>query len=268
MHPLRKYLRSRTLPTIFCSGCGDGTVLAAFLRAVDDMNIIDDLALVGGIGCSGWMPVYVEADTMHVLHGRAIPFATGLKVTRPSRKVVVFTGDGDCLAIGGNHFIHACRRNIGMTVVMLNNAIYGMTGGQVAPTTPHRARTTTSPYGNPETPFDACRLAEAAGATYVARWTSGHPIQLRRAFREAVEHPGFAFIEVLTQCPTQTGRYAKGGMDAAAMLKEMREGVVTVERAAREPESLAGKTLVGTLHRSIRPEFTTVLSSLGGGGSK
>ncbi|MFZ5768246.1 MAG: thiamine pyrophosphate-dependent enzyme [Bacillota bacterium] len=270
MHPLgEKYLRKHTLPTIFCPGCGDGTVLSAFLRAVDELDIGEQLALVGGIGCSGWIPVYVNADTLHVLHGRAIPFATGLKVTRPERKVVVFTGDGDCLAIGGNHFIHACRRNIGMTVVMLNNAIYGMTGGQVAPTSPYQARTQTSPYGNPEMPFDACRLAIASGATYVARWTSGHPRQLTRAFKEAILHPGFAFIEVLTQCPTQTGRYMKGGLDAPALLKDIRAGVVGKERAASmSPEELAGKVQIGTLHREVRLEFTEALRQLTEGDGK
>lgn len=267
MHPLgEKYIRKSALPTILCPGCGDGTVLSAFLRAVDDLGIRDQLALVGGIGCSGWIPVYVNADTMHTLHGRAIPFATGLKVTDPNRKVVVFTGDGDCLAIGGNHFIHACRRNIDMTVVMLNNAIYGMTGGQVAPTSPNRSKTQTTPYGNPERPFDPCKLAIAAGATYVARWTAGHPHQLTKCLKEALEHPGMAFVEVLVQCPTQTGRYMKGGVDAPAMLEELRQSTVPVQKAARmTPEELAGKVTIGTLHREVRPEFTSELAALNGG---
>ncbi len=264
-----KYLRKSALPTILCPGCGDGTVLGAFLKAVDELGVIDQLALVGGIGCSGWLPVYVNADTMHTLHGRAIPFATGLKVTDPNRKVVVFTGDGDCLAIGGNHFIHAARRNIDMTVVMLNNGIYGMTGGQVAPTSPHEARTQTTPYGNPEAPFDACKLAIAAGATYVARWTAGHPHQMARAFKEALNHPGFAFIEVLVQCPTQTGRYMKGGADPVAMLEEIRQSVVPVSKAARmTPEEMAGKLAVGVIHKEIRPEFTAELIALNGGAAR
>ncbi len=261
-----QYLRQETLPMIFCPGCGDGTVLGAFLRAVDEMKISDQLALVGGIGCSGWMPVYVNADAIHTLHGRAIPVGIGLKVTRPERKVVVFTGDGDAIGIGGNHFIHAARRNVDLTVVMINNSIYGMTGGQMAPTTPSGATTQTSPYGNPEQPFDACRLAEAAGATYVARWTAGHPRQLVKAFKEAIDHPGFAFIEVVTQCPVQAGRYIKGGMDAPEFLADIRKSVVPVAQAERmTPEELAGKTRIGLLHRSQRPELTQQLAAIRGG---
>ena len=261
-----KYLRQETLPMIFCPGCGDGTVLGAFLRAIDEMNILDQLALVGGIGCSGWMPVYVNADTIHTLHGRAIPVAIGLKTTRPERKVVVFTGDGDAIGIGGNHFIHAARRNVDLTVVMINNSIYGMTGGQVAPTTPSGATTQTSPYGNPEQPFDACRLAEAAGATYVARWTSGHPRQLIKAFKEAIAHPGFAFIEVVTQCPVQAGRYIKGGLDAPEFLADIRKNAVPETQAARlTAEELDGKTRIGLLHRSKRPELTQRLAAIRGG---
>ena len=148
MHPLaEKYLRKAGLPFIFCPGCGDGTVLNVFLRAVDEMGIFSDLALVGGIGCSGWLPTYLKSDVLHVLHGRAIPFACGLKLTDPRRKVVVFTGDGDCAGIGGNHFIHGARRNIDLTVIMINNGIYGMTGGQAAPTTPLRSGPRPRPTG-------------------------------------------------------------------------------------------------------------------------
>ncbi|MHB8927470.1 MAG: thiamine pyrophosphate-dependent enzyme [Bacillota bacterium] len=261
-----KYLRQEALPMIFCPGCGDGTVLGAFLRTVDELKIGDQLALVGGIGCSGWMPVYVNVDTIHTLHGRAIPVAVGLKVTRPDRKVVVFTGDGDAIGIGGNHFIHAARRNVDLTVIMINNAIYGMTGGQAAPTTPSGATTQTTPYGNPEDPFDACKLAEAAGATYVARWTAGHPRQLIKAFKEAIQHPGFAFVEVMTQCPVQAGRYIKGGLDAPEFLADIRKSVVTEAQAATmPPEELAGRTRIGLLHRSLRPELTQRLAALNRG---
>ena len=160
MHPIaEKYLRKSALPFIFCPGCGHGTVLNAFLRVVDELDIIDDLSLVGGIGCSSWAPVFVNTDVLHTLHGRALAMATGLKLVNPDRKVVVFTGDGDCMGIGGNHFLHAARRNIDLTVIMLDNGIYGMTGGQMAPTTPSDAKTQTSPYGNPEPPIDACSLA-------------------------------------------------------------------------------------------------------------
>ena len=145
---------------------------------------------MGGIGCSGWIPVYIDADTLHSLHGRTLPFATGLKMSNPKRKVIVFTGDGDCLGIGGNHFIHTARRNLDITVIMVNNRIYGMTGGQVAPTTPLKAKTKTSFYGNPEDPFDACELAKVAGATYVARWTAAHPLPLSRSIAEAIDPRG------------------------------------------------------------------------------
>lgn len=252
MNPLaEKYLRKAALPLIFCPGCGDGTVLNVFLRAVEEMGIFQDLALVGGIGCSGWLPTYLKSDVLHVLHGRAIPFATGLKLTDPRRKVVVFTGDGDCLGIGGNHFIHAARRNIDLTVLMINNGIYGMTGGQVAPTTPLQGRTQTSPYGNLEYPFEACDLAKAAGATYIARWTTAHPRPLLRAIQEGIEHRGFSFVEVLSQCPTQAGRYMEGTSDPAELLALYKKRAVPVEKARNTlPADLKGRIIVGRLHHS------------------
>ena len=182
MHPIgEKYLRKKPLPFLWCPGCGNGIIIGSFLRAVDRLGCNNQLALVGGIGCSGWMPTYINADTLHVLHGRTLAFATGLKMSDPKRKVIVFTGDGDCLGIGGNHFIHSARRNLDVTVIMVNNEIYAMTGGQVAPTTPYDGKTKTSPYGNKEIPFDGCELAKAAGATYIARWTAAHPKQLSKA---------------------------------------------------------------------------------------
>jgi 2-oxoglutarate ferredoxin oxidoreductase subunit beta len=257
----QKYLRKSSLPTLFCSGCGNGIILSAFLRAVEELDIIDKLALVGGIGCSGWIPVYVNADTIHTLHGRTIPVATGLKITDSRRKVVVFTGDGDCLAIGGNHFIHACRRNIDLTVVMVNNFIYGMTGGQTAPTSPLWVKTQSAPHGNPEEPFDACKLAIAAGATFVARWTNSHPRQLTKVFVEAIEHQGFSFVEVISQCPTQTGRYIKNGMKAPAFLKEFRQNSVNVMNKDKIADQ-EGRIIVGLLHKEIRLEFTQALKKL------
>ena len=250
MHPLAdKYLRKAGLPFIFCPGCGDGTVLNVFLRAIDEMGIFGDLALVGGIGCSGWLPTYLKSDVLHVLHGRAIPFASGLKLTDPHRKVVVFTGDGDCAGIGGNHFIHGARRNIDLTVIMINNGIYGMTGGQAAPTTPLRSRTQTSPYGSLEFPFDVCELARSAGATYVARWTAAHPVQLLKAIREGIEHPGFSFIEVMAQCPTQAGRYMEGTSDPGELLNLLKQRAVSLEKArGATPGEMNGKFIVGKLH--------------------
>jgi 2-oxoglutarate/2-oxoacid ferredoxin oxidoreductase subunit beta len=265
MHPLaEKMLRKSALPSIYCPGCGHGTVLNSFLRAVDKLGIFDNLALVGGIGCSGWTPVFINSDTIHTLHGRAIAVATGLKLAQPERKVVVFSGDGDCMAIGGNHFIHAARRNIDITVIMLNNNIYGMTGGQVAPTTPHRARTQTSPLGNPEEAFDSCDLARAAGATYIARWTSAQPVQLTRALQEAIGHKGFSFVEAVVQCPTQAGRYMHGTSSAVKLYEMLKADSVRVSKAVElAPEELAGKIVVGRLlQRTDRPEFTEGVYSL------
>lgn len=262
MHPLaEKYLRKEALPLIFCPGCGDGTVLNVFLRAVEEMGIFQNLALVGGIGCSGWLPTYLRADVLHVLHGRAIPFATGLKLTDPQRKVIVFTGDGDGVGIGGNHFIHGARRNIDLTVIMLNNGIYGMTGGQVAPTTPVLGRTQTSPYGNIEYPFDVCELARAAGATYVARWTTAHPYQLLKAIKEGINHEGFSFIEVLSQCPTQAGRYMEGTSDPGELLSLIKKRTIPIERAREmSPTDLKGKIIIGKIFQTReKKEFSKAL---------
>ncbi len=225
------------------------------------MDIFPDLALVGGIGCSGWLPTYLRADVLHVLHGRAIPFATGLKLTDPRRKVVVFTGDGDGVGIGGNHFIHGARRNIDLTVIMVNNGIYGMTGGQVAPTTPLYGRTQTSPYGNTEFPFDVCDLARAAGATYVARWTTAHPKQLLRAIKEGIAHLGFSFIEVLSQCPTQAGKYMEGTSDPGELLNLLIKRTIAVERARGIPApDLEGKLPVGKIHHETeKKEFSRII---------
>ncbi len=268
MHPLaEKMLRKSALPSIYCPGCGHGTVLNSFLRAVDKLGIYENMALVGGIGCSGWTPVFINTDTIHTLHGRAIAVATGLKMAQPERKVVVFSGDGDCVAIGGNHFIHAARRNIDLTVVMLNNNIYGMTGGQVAPTTPYQARTQTSPRGNQEQPFDACELARAAGATYIARWTTAQPAQMAKAMQEAIEHKGFSFVEVVVQCPTQAGRYMYGTGSAVTLYQMLKEKSVRVSKAAElSPEEKAGKIVVGRLlERNDRPEFIEGIYSLTAG---
>lgn len=265
MHPLaEKYLRKSALPLFFCQGCGDGTIVSALMRAIDEQEIIDDIAFTSGIGCCAWIPVFVNADTIHAMHGRAIPVATGLKLTNPTKKVMVFAGDGDCMGIGGNHLIHAARRNIDITVVMVNNAIYGMTGGQTAPTTPHRAITKTTPIGNAESPFDACEVARAAGATYVARWTTAHPRQITNALKEAINHKGFAFVEVLSQCPTHTGRMIYGVGTAVETFNIMRGAAVTRSRAEKmSPEELAGKVLIGKLHQvEGKPELTEEVLAL------
>jgi len=257
MNPLgEKYLRKPFLPFLFCPGCGDGMIVQAFLQAVDDLGIRDDLAMTAGIGCSAWIAVYIHADVLKVLHGRAIPAAIGLKATRPSRKVVVFTGDGDCLAIGGNHLLHAARRNIDMTVVMVNNQIYAMTGGQVAPSTGVGSRTQTTPYGNLEKPLDGCKIAVAAGATMVSRWSTAHIKQLGRTFKKALNHKGFSFIEVLSQCPVQTGRYILGSGSPQFNLQWLKESCVAVKDPSQWGEIEAqGKIPVGDLLQIEKPEF-------------
>jgi 2-oxoglutarate ferredoxin oxidoreductase subunit beta len=213
-HFARHYLREEALPSPFCPGCGNGETTNAFLRAVRDLGHKDlsEFAFVSGIGCGAWIPSpHFNADTLHTTHGRAIAFATGLKLSNPDLKVVVISGDGDLAAIGGNHLIHAARRNIDMTVICSNNYIYGMTGGQVSSTTFSGDRTSTSPYGNPERPFDLARLVAAAGANYSARWTTAHPIQASRAIKTALEKKGFSFVEMVSQCPTAYGRRTKTG---------------------------------------------------------
>ena len=220
-HFALQYLRSETLPDPFCPGCGAGEVSNAFLRAVKDLGHenLRKFAFVSGIGCSAWIPSpHYQADTLHTTHGRAIAFATGLKLARPELKVVVISGDGDLAAIGGNHLIHAARRNMDLTTICVNNYIYGMTGGQVGPTTFTGDHTSTTPYGNPERPFDLARLVTAAGANYVARWTTAHPTQAARSIRTALEREGFSFIEMISQCPTAYGRRTRAG-DAPDMLK-------------------------------------------------
>jgi 2-oxoglutarate ferredoxin oxidoreductase subunit beta len=265
MHPLaEKYLRKSSLPTLFCPGCGHGTVLNCFIRAIDELGIIDGLGLVSGIGCSSWVPVFVNTDVLHTLHGRAIAVATGLKLANPELQVVVFTGDGDCLGIGGNHFIHAARRNIDMTVIMLDNYIYGMTGGQMAPTTPTDSCTQTSPYGNPEPPIDACKLAIASGATYVARWTTAQPAALVKAMKAAIRHKGFSFIDAISQCPTQAGRYIFADDDPVALLEMLKTRKISRAQAAKLSEQeLQGRIVTGELFEdNQKQEFTARIYSL------
>lgn len=202
-----KYIRKEALPFIFCPGCGHGIVVNSFIRAIDKLGMDNSrMACVSGIGCSSWSPVYLNFDCLHTLHGRALAQAEGLKAVNPDKTIVVFTGDGDCAGIGGNHLIHAAKRNVDMTVIMMSNYIYGMTGGQRAPTTPFGATTKTSPLGNEERPFDMFALVKGAGASFYARASATHPIQLEKAIYEGIKHKGFSFIEVLSPCPTTAGR--------------------------------------------------------------
>lgn len=211
-HPMEGLMRSERMPHIWCPGCGIGTVFGAVMASIQKFGQdADKIAVVSGIGCTGRMAGYIRLDSFHTTHGRAIPFATGLKLARPETKVLVISGDGDLLAIGGNHFIHAARRNMDLTVVCVNNLNYGMTGGQLAPSTPFGAKTTTSATGCPEEPFNFCSLASACGAVYVARWTSLDTRRLKSAITEALQKRGFSFVEILTPCPTSFGRRNKIG---------------------------------------------------------
>ncbi len=209
-HPLDDLLRTDRIPHIWCPGCGTGTAFSACLTAIKSTIVdLDKVAMVSGIGCSGRAAGYINLDSFHTTHGRAIPFATGLKLANPELNVIVFSGDGDLFAIGGNHFIHAARRNMDLTVICVNNLNYGMTGGQAAATTPFKAKTTTTPTGNPEAPFNLPLMAYASGATYVARWTILHARDLTLSIQEALGKKGFSFIEVLSPCPINYGRRNK-----------------------------------------------------------
>jgi 2-oxoglutarate ferredoxin oxidoreductase subunit beta len=208
--PIDCYLRVDRMPHIWCAGCGVGMATNCFVRGIERAGLdLDKVAVVSGIGCTGRVAGYVRFDSFHTTHGRALPFATGLKLGNPELNVVVFSGDGDIAAIGGNHLIHAARRNMDITVICVNNFNYGMTGGQMGPTTPLEARSTTSPYGNIEYPFNLPYLVAASGAVYVARWTVLHLQQLERSIAEALVKPGFSFIEVLSPCPPVYGRMNK-----------------------------------------------------------
>ena len=209
-HPQDDLLRTDRLPHIWCSGCGIGTIFSCIITAIKKSNYpLDNIAMVSGIGCTGRMAGYIKLDSYHTTHGRALPFATGLRLAKPDSCVIVASGDGDIFAIGGNHFIHAARRNVDLTVICVNNFNYGMTGGQMAPSTPFGAKTTTSIAGNPEEPFNFCHIASACGAVYVARWTALHIRRLTDSISRAMQKRGFSFIEILAPCPTSFGRHNK-----------------------------------------------------------
>ncbi|MFN3762367.1 MAG: 2-oxoacid:ferredoxin oxidoreductase subunit beta [Anaerolineae bacterium] len=244
-----RYLRhTKKFPNIWCAGCGIGIVLGAIIRAVDALGLDkNDIAMVSGIGCTGRMPVYVDFNTLHTTHGRALAFATGLKLVRPEMKVIVVMGDGDALAIGGNHFIHAARRNIGLTAIVVNNATYGMTGGQYSPTTPLSALSTTSPYGHIEPPFQIAELAQCAGAAFVARSTVYHVEELQEYIARALQKEGFSLVEVVSYCHTTIGRLNRWGT-APEMMRRLKENSITLRQAERMgPEERAGKIIRGIL---------------------
>ncbi len=240
-----KYIRNQ--PTAFCPGCGDGMVLNGMSRAVEDLGIErKDIVAVSGIGCAAWVvSPYWRVDTLHTTHGRAIPHAIGVKVGNKDLNVVVVSGDGDCVGIGGNHLIHACRNNIDLTVIMINNGLYAMTGGQVAPTTEHGEKTITTPYGNPSHGMDVAELVKAAGASHVARWTTYHMKELTKEIEYALRKKGLSFIEVLTQCPTRTGK--KDRMSGLEMIEWYRDNT--------SKDAGDGKIAVGRFVDIERPEL-------------
>lgn len=259
----KKYLRDGMLPTIFCNGCGHGSAIDYTLHAIEELGLdMDRIAMASGIGCSSRIPGYIHADGLHTTHGRAIAFATGMKAANPELTVIVFTGDGDCAGIGGNHFIHAARRNIEMTVILLNNFIYGMTGGQLAPTTPFNSISTTSPYGNIEQAFDLCELAKALGAAYVARWPIHHPYQPIKSIKEGLQKRGFSLIELMSPCPTAYGRMNKLG-EIEALWNWYEDNVVFIEDYERamnygteeEKEQVKGKMQIGVFQNVDKPGF-------------
>jgi len=262
LHHLRK---NKRFPTIWCSGCGIGVVMGSLIRAIESLGIENDqVALVAGIGCTARMPVYMDYNTLHTTHGRALAFATGLKIARPDMKVIAIMGDGDALAIGGNHFIHAARRNIGITALVVNNSIYGMTGGQQSPTTPLDMRATTAPYGNVEPPFPICDLAAAAGATYVARSTVYHPLELDKYLSQAISNDGFSLVEAVSYCHTTYGRINKLGT-AADMMRALKDNSVSksaYDKLSDEARELNSKIVRGVLHTKKRPEYTKVYGML------
>ena len=222
---IRDYLRLQLMPHFMCPGCGHGIALRALLWAIHECGINKNkLAIVCGIGCSGRIGAYIDANTFHTTHGRPLAFATGLALARPDLTVVVITGDGDCLAIGGNHLIHACRRNLDMTCLMLNNEVYGMTGGQVSPTTALTRLTTTTPSGNLEPAFDACKLAEAAGASFVGREATRQVPALKDLIKRAIGHRGFSFVEVISDCTEIYGRKNDLG-EAPEMILRQKAGM-------------------------------------------
>ncbi len=230
-NPVERLLRINRMPHIWCPGCGIGTSVNCFARALDRIKIPhDDVAIISGIGCTGRVAGYLNLDSVHTTHGRAIPFATGLKLAAPRLKVVVYSGDGDLIAIGGNHFIHAARRNADITVICINNFTYAMTGGQVGPTTPLDAIATTTPFGNFERPFNLVHLAESSGAVYVARWTTYHVRQATKAIAEALNKEGFAFVEILAPCPTLYSRRNRLG-DGLAMQKFFKKAAIKKDGA-------------------------------------
>lgn len=252
------YVKESMLPQMWCSGCGNGIVLGALTRAMAKLNLPrNKVVVVTGIGCWGKADDYLSCNALHGTHGRALAFATGVKAARPELTVIVLMGDGDGVTIGGNHLIHAARRNIDLTAILLNNKNYGMTGGQASALTPGGMVTSTTKYGNPERDFDICSLVEAAGANYVARGTAYHVPQLVNLIYEGIRKKGFAFIEAVSPCPTHFGRRNKLG-NAVTMMKTIKECAVNVNSvSAKKGEVKEGSFLIGKLSEGNDPDFNT-----------
>ncbi len=251
-----QYTRADKLPHIWCPGCAHGIVMKSLIRAIDRVGLDkDNTVIISGIGCASRLPGYVDFNTLHTTHGRALGFATGIKMANPKLDVIVVGGDGDSLAIGGNHFIHACRRNINITLVVFNNNIYGMTGGQFSPTTPHGKLASTTPYGNPDYAFDVVELASGAGASFVGRHTVYHAIPLERMIAEAITHKGFSVVDALCTCPTTYGRRNKLG-SAVDMIEWFKDNTVSAKAAEKlPPEKVEGKILTGIFKNIEKPEY-------------
>ena len=262
-NPVEPFLRSERMPHIWCPGCGIGTTVNCFTRAlIESKADLQNLAIVSGIGCTGRVAGYTKLDSFHTTHGRAIPFATGLKLANPNLNVVVYSGDGDLFAIGGNHLIHAARRNVDLKVICVNNLIYAMTGGQTGPATPGDVVTATAPYGTYDPAFNLPYLVEAAGAVYVARWTTFHVMQLAKSMKEMFAKKGFGFIEVLSPCPTLYQRRNKmgDGLDAMKFYKrysKIKHGHPTNEVGLTKE----GEIIVGKFVDRERPEFLETMNS-------
>ncbi len=257
------YMRIDHLPQIWCPGCGNGVIMHDVAVAIDELihdeeNSInrEDIVIVSGIGCSSRAAGYLDFNSIHTTHGRAIAFASGIKMANPKLHVIVLTGDGDCSAIGGNHLIHAARRNLGLTVICFNNDIYGMTGGQYSPTTPNGDRATTAPYGNVDRSFDIAELATGAGASFSARGDVFHARETIDIIKQAIQHKGFSLVDVYSICPTYYGRKNKKG-DAVEMLKWQKENLIpTVRYYNMSEEERAGKKRIGILSFNDYPEYT------------
>lgn len=265
-NPVEPFLRMDRMPHIWCPGCGIGTTVNCFAHALETSGLdLQKVSIVSGIGCTGRVAGYLNLDSFHGTHGRAIPFATGLKLANPELKVIVYSGDGDLTAIGGNHFIHAARRNVDLTVILINNFIYGMTGGQVAPTTPLTATASTTPHGNFEDSFNLPYLAESCGAVYVARWTAFHVRHVTKAIKEALAKKGFSFVEILAPCPTLFSRRNKLG-DGLDQMMYFRDQSEIKNGADTKTVSLSfqGKITVGKFVDRERPTYLDAMNDFYG----